>query len=138
MGFGIERIRDGSIVNSFTCPSLACDNFCLRRLALLPLIHDETVDNAVLVNVADVGDRFAADSFPGATLDTAEPKTRIEGLIANPILTRSGLSFQEVLSTVTGIRGVFAFSEVLIKRPEFIQIQLLIVEIAPFAYYRKL
>ena len=42
---------------------LARRDLGLRCLALLPLSHDEAVGDVVLIDVADVGYRFASDSL---------------------------------------------------------------------------
>src|SRR4029450_13107029 len=58
--------------------SLALRNLRLRRCASLPLVVEQPVGDVVLVDVADVGHRFAANPLRGNALEVAEPDVRIE------------------------------------------------------------
>src|SRR6185436_2021587 len=53
--------------------SLTLPDFRLRRRVTLALIHHQAVGDVILVDVADVGDRFAADTLRRDALDVAEP-----------------------------------------------------------------
>src|SRR6187455_334136 len=53
-------------------------NLRLRRGAALLLIGPQLVGDVVLVDVADVGDRLAADPLRGHALDVPEPDVGVE------------------------------------------------------------
>jgi hypothetical protein len=52
-----------------------------RRLPLLFLFQDELVSQVVLVDVADVGHRLAADLLGGDELDVVEPDVGIRAAL---------------------------------------------------------
>jgi hypothetical protein len=73
-----QRQLEASLAGHVPACSLALPDLRLRRFTSVPLIGDKAIGDVVLVNVADVRDRFATDPLRGDAFDVVEPEIRIQ------------------------------------------------------------